>query len=256
MKQLNKNYLNRYSRQIVLKNVGLSGQKKISSSKVFIVGAGGLGSPIADLLCRAGVGEIGIIDNDKVSLSNLNRQTLFNSNDINKYKVKVLKQKLNKINPLVKINIFNKKIDKKNINYFISKYQIIVDASDNFETKFLLNKKSIEFKKKLIVGAISRFDGHVFVFDFKNNKSACLQCFYQEKPSDEVLNCDQEGILGTSANVVGSLQANEILKIIIGTKNILENSILILNTLNLKMRIVKFKKIKLIITRIYIFSIF
>ena len=244
MKQLHKNYLNRYSRQIVLKNVGLSGQKKISSSKVFIVGAGGLGSPIADLLCRAGVGEIGIIDHDKVSLSNLNRQTLFNSNDINKYKVKVLKQKLNKINPLVKINIFNKKIDKKNINYFISKYQIIVDASDNFETKFLLNKKSIEFKKKLIVGAISRFDGHVFVFDFKNNKSACLECFYQEKPSDEVLNCDQEGILGTSANVVGSLQANEILKIIIGTKNILENSILILNTLNLKMRIVKFKKIK------------
>ena len=244
MKKLNKNYLNRYSRQIVLKNVGLSGQKKISSSKVFIVGAGGLGSPIADLLCRAGVGEIGIIDHDRVSLSNLNRQTLFNSNDINKYKVKVLKQKLNKINPLVKINIFNKKIDKKNINYFISKYQIIVDASDNFETKFLLNKKSIEFKKKLIVGAISRFDGHVFVFDFKNNKSACLQCFYQEKPSDEVLNCDQEGILGTSANVVGSLQANEILKIIIGTKNILENSILILNTLNLKMRIVKFKKIK------------
>ena len=244
MKQLNKNYLNRYSRQIVLKNIGLSGQKKISSSKVFIVGAGGLGSPIADLLCRAGVGEIGIIDHDKVSLSNLNRQTLFNSNDINKYKVKVLKQKLNKINPLVKINIFNKKIDKKNINYFISKYQIIVDASDNFETKFLLNKKSIEFKKKLVVGAISRFDGHVFVFDFKNNKSACLQCFYQEKPSDEVLNCDQEGILGTSANVVGSLQANEILKIIIGTKNILENSILILNTLNLKMRIVKFKKIK------------
>ena len=244
MKQLNKNYLNRYSRQIVLKNVGLTGQKKISSSKVFIVGAGGLGSPIVDLLCRAGVGEIGIIDYDKVSLSNLNRQTLFNSNDINKYKVKVLKQKLNKINPLVKINIFNKKIDKKNITYFISKYQIIVDASDNFETKFLLNKKSIEFKKKLVVGAISRFDGHVFVFDFKNNKSACLQCFYQEKPSDEVLNCDQEGILGTSANVVGSLQANEILKIIIGTKNILENSILILNTLNLKIRIVKFKKLK------------
>ena len=109
MKQLNKKFLNRYSRQIVLKNVGLSGQKKISSSKVFIVGAGGLGSPIADLLCRAGVGEIGIIDYDKVSLSNLNRQTLFNSNDVNQYKVQVLKKKLRKINPLVKINIFKKK---------------------------------------------------------------------------------------------------------------------------------------------------
>jgi len=244
MNKINKNYLDRYSRQIVLKNVGLSGQKRISLSKVFIVGAGGLGSPIADLLCRAGVGEIGVIDHDKVSLSNLNRQTLFNLGDINKYKVQVLKQKLKKINPLVKINIFKKKIDKKNINYLISKYQIIVDASDNFETKFLLNKKSIEFKKKLVVGAISRFDGHMFVFNFDNNKSACLQCFYQEKPSDEILNCDQAGILGTSASVVGSLQANEILKMIIGSKNILENSILILNTLNLKIRIVKFKKLK------------
>ena len=244
MKKLNKNYLDRYSRQIVLKNVGLSGQKKISLSKVFIVGAGGLGSPVVDLLCRAGVGEIGIIDHDKVSLSNLNRQTLFNSKDINKYKVQALKQKLKKINPLVRINIFKKKIDKKNINYLISKYQIIVDASDNFKTKFLLNKKSIEFKKKLVVGAISRFDGHIFVFDFKNKKNACLQCFYQEKPSDEILNCDQEGILGTSASVVGSFQANEILKLIIGSKNVLENSILILNTLNLKIRIVKFKKIK------------
>ena len=244
MKKFNKNYLDRYSRQIVLKNVGLSGQKRISLSKVFIVGAGGLGSPIADLLCRAGVGEIGIIDHDKVSLSNLNRQTLFNSRDINKYKVEVLKQKLKKINPLVKVNIFKKKIDKKNISHLISKYQIIVDASDNFETKFLLNRKSIEFKKKLVVGAISRFDGHIFVFNFKNNKGACLQCFYQEKPSDEILNCDQEGILGTSASVIGSLQANEIIKTVIGSKNILENSILILNTLNLKMRIVKFKKIK------------
>ena len=244
MKQLNKNYLDRYSRQIILKNIGISGQKKISSSKVFIVGAGGLGSPIADLLCRAGVGEIGIIDHDKVSLSNLNRQTLYNSGDVNKFKVQVLKQKLKKINPLVKVNIFKKKIDKANINNLILKYHVIVDASDNFETKFLLNTKSIKYKKKLVVGAISRFDGHIFVFDFKKNKSACLQCFYQEKPSDEILNCDQEGILGTSASVIGSLQANEILKSIVGSKNILENSILILNTFNLKIRIVKFRKIK------------
>ena len=244
MRQLNKNYLNRYSRQIVLKNIGISGQKKISSSKVFIVGAGGLGCPIADLLCRAGVGEIGIIDHDKVSLSNLNRQTLFNTADINKYKVSVLKQKLEKINPLIKVNIFKKKIDKKNIDNLISKYQIIVDASDNFDTKFLLNKKSIKYKKKLIVGAISRFDGHIFVFNFKENKSACLQCFYQEKPSDEILNCDQEGVLGTAACVVGSLQANEVIKTILGSKNFLNNSILILNTLSLKMRIVRFKQLK------------
>ncbi len=244
MKKINKNYLERYSRQIVLKNIGIAGQKKISSSKIFIVGAGGLGCPIADLLCRAGVGEIGIIDHDKISLSNLNRQTLFNTNDINNYKVNVLKKKLKKINPLVKVNIFKKKINKTNINNLISKYHLIVDASDNFETKFLLNKMSIKYKKKLVVGAISRFDGHIFVFDFNNNKSACLKCFYQEKPSDEILNCDQEGILGTSANIIGSLQANEIIKIILSFKNNLNNSILILNTLDLKLRVVKFKKIK------------
>ena len=244
MKKINKNYLNRYSRQILLKNIGVAGQKKISSSKVFIVGAGGLGCPVADLLCRAGIGEIGIIDYDKVSVSNLNRQTLFNTNDINKYKVDVLKKRLKKINPLTKIDIFKKKINNNNIKKLISKYQIIVDASDNFTTKFLLNEKALKYKKKLITGAISKYDGHIFVFDFNNKKNACLKCFYQDKPSDEILNCDQEGILGTTASVIGSLQANEILKIILNTKNILENSILILNTLSLRVRIVKFKKIK------------
>ena len=219
-------------------------KKKISSSKVFIVGAGGLGCPIADLLCRAGVGEIGIIDYDRVALSNLNRQTLFNTTDIDKFKVGVLKSKLKKINPRIKINIFKKRIDESNIINLIQKYQIIVDATDNFETKFLLNKNCIKFKKKLVVGAISKFDGHIFLFDFKDKNTACLRCFYQEKPSDEILNCDQEGILGTTASIVGSLQANEIIKSVIGNKNNLYNSILIINTLDLKLRIVKFKKIK------------
>ncbi len=239
-----KNYLDRYSRQIILKNIGISGQKKISSSKVFIVGAGGLGCPIADLLCRAGVGEIGIIDYDKISLSNLNRQTLFNTSDINKFKVEVIKHKLKKINPKIKINIFKKRIDENNIDKLINKYQIVVDATDNFDAKFLLNKSCIKLKKKLVVGAISKFDGHIFLFNFKDKNSACLKCFYQEKPSDEILNCDQEGILGTNASIIGSLQANEVLKTILDSKNILNNSILIVDSLNLKMRIVKFKKIK------------
>ena len=244
MTVLKKSYLDRYSKQIVLKNVGILGQKKITLSKVFIVGAGGLGCPIADLLCRAGVGEIGIIDNDKISLSNLNRQTLFNTSEINKYKVDVLKKKLRDINPLVKVNKYRKRINENNINNLISHYHIIVDASDNFQTKFLLNEKSFKLKKKLVVGAISRYDGHIFVFDFKNNKNACLKCFYQEEPSDEILNCDDEGILGTTANIVGSLQANEVLKLILGSNNVLKNSILILDTLNLKIRLVKFKKIR------------
>ena len=107
-----------------------------------------------------------------------------------------------------------------------------------------MNEKALKYKKKLITGAISKYDGHIFVFDFNNKKNACLKCFYQDEPSDEILNCDQEGILGTTASVIGSLQANEILKIILNTKNVLENSILILNTLSLRVRIVKFKKIK------------
>ncbi len=244
MMKINKTYLERYSRQIVLKNIGIIGQKKITSSKVFIVGAGGLGCPIADLLCRAGVGEIGIIDYDKISLSNLNRQTLFDTSDLNKYKVDILKKKLNKINPLVKINIFKKKIDYKNINKLINKYQIIVDASDNFKTKFLLNEYSLKYKKILIVGAISKFDGHIFSFNFNNKKTSCLKCFYQTEITDEFLDCESEGVLGTIAGIVGNIQANEVIKIILKLDNSLDSSILIINLLTLSFRKVKFLKKK------------
>ena len=244
MSQVSKNYIDRYSRQIVLKNIGILGQKKISLSKVFIVGAGGLGCPVADLLCRAGVGEIGIIDYDKVSLSNLNRQTLFNTNDINKYKVDVLKKKLKNTNPLVKINIYKKKIDKKNVDKIISKYHIIVDASDNFDTKFLLNNKSFEFKKKLVVGAISKYDGHIFSFNFNSRKTSCLKCFYQTEITDEFLDCESEGVLGTIAGIVGNIQANEVIKKILKLDNSLDSSILIINLLTLSFRKVKFLKKK------------
>ena len=243
-KKLKKDSLERYSRQIILKDIGIIGQKKIINSKVLIVGGGGLGCPVADLLARSGIGLIGVIDFDKVSLSNIHRQTLYTAKDIGKFKVNIIKKRLNLINKEVKVKIYNKKADDKNLKNIINKYDVVVDGSDNFKTKFLLNESSIKNKKKLVVGAISRFDGHIFVFNFNNNKSACLKCFYQEKPSDDILNCDQEGILGTTATILGSFQANEIIKLIIGSKNNLNNSILILNTLNLNQRIVKFKKIK------------
>ena len=147
-KNLNKNSLIRYSRQIILKNIGTIGQKKILNSKVLIVGAGGLGCPVADLLTRSGVGEIGVIDYDKVSLSNIHRQTLYTTKDVNKYKVDVVKKKLNSINKEVKVNIYNQKANKKNLKNIIKKYDVIVDGSDNFKTKFLLNTFSLKFKKK------------------------------------------------------------------------------------------------------------
>ena len=243
-KNLKKDSLIRYSRQIILKNIGIIGQKKIINSKVLIVGGGGLGCPIADLLTRSGIGLIGVIDFDKVSLSNIHRQTLYTTKDIGKYKVKVLKKKLNLINKEVKVKIYNKKADDKNLKNIINKYDIVVDGSDNFKTKFLLNKFSIKFEKKLVVGAISKFDGHIFTFNFNKKNIPCLRCFYQTEPSDQFLNCESEGILGSTASIVGSIQANEVLKIILGIGKNLKSNIFILDFLNLNFRKVLFKKRK------------
>ena len=241
---LNKDLIERYSRQIVLKDVGVIGQKKILSSKVLIVGAGGLGCPIADYLSRAGVGTIGIADFDKINLSNIHRQNLYNSKDIGKYKVDVVKEKIKSINPFTKTKTYKKKISHKNLNNIIKNFDIIVDGSDNFRTKFLLNKYSIKYKKILIVGAISKFDGHVFTFDFKNKKAPCLRCFYQSEPSDEILNCEAEGIMGPVAGIIGNIQASEVLKKILKIGKDLNNCILILNLLTLNFRKVAFKKKK------------
>ena len=243
-KSLKKDSLIRYSRQIVLKNVGIVGQKKIINSKVLIVGAGGLGCPISDLLARSGVGLLGVIDFDKVSLSNIHRQTLYTTKDIGKFKVKVLKKKLNLINKEVNVKIYNKKADDKNLKKIINKYDIIVDGSDNFKTKFLLNKFSLKLKKKLIVGAISKFDGHIFSFNFNKKSTPCLKCFYQTEPSDDFLNCESEGILGSTANIIGGIQANEVIKIILGIGKYLKSNIFILDFLNLNFRKVVFKKRK------------
>ena len=244
IKKLKKDSLERYSRQIILKNIGIIGQKKIINSKVLIVGVGGLGCPIADLLTRSGIGLIGVIDFDKVSLSNIHRQTLYSTKDIGKFKVNVIKKKLNLINKEVKVKIYNKKADEENLKNILNKYDVIVDGSDNFKTKFLLNKFSLKFKKKLIVGAISKFDGHIFSFDFNKKKIPCLKCFYQTEPSDQFLNCESEGILGSTANIVGGIQANEVLKIILGIGKNLKSNIFILDFLNLSFRKVLFKKRK------------
>jgi len=241
---LSKNLIERYSRQIVLKDVGIAGQKTIINSKVLIVGAGGLGCPIADYLSRAGVGTIGIADHDKVSLSNIHRQSLYNSKDVGKFKVNVLKEKIKSINHLIKIKIIKKKITYNNFNSIIKNFDIIIDGSDNFKTKFLLNKYSIKYKKILIVGAISKFDGHVFSFDFKNKKTPCLKCFYQSEPSDEILNCEAEGILGPVAGIIGNIQANEVLKKILSIGSNLDGSILIINLLKLNFRKVSYSKKK------------
>ena len=241
---LNKKLVERYSRQIVLKDVGPTGQKKIMNSKVLVVGAGGLGCPVIDYLSRAGVGNIGVVDNDKVNISNIHRQSLYNSKDVGKFKVNVVKQKIKLINPQVNIKTFRVRIEKKNIEKIFKNYHFIIDGSDNFKTKFLLNEYSLKYKKVLIVGAISKMDGHIFTFNFKNKKNTCLKCFYQSEPSDEILNCEYEGILGPVAGIVGNIQAMEVLKKILNLNKESNNKILILDLFNLNFRKVQFEKKK------------
>ena len=236
--------LERYSRQIVLKKVGILGQKKNYNSKVLVVGCGGLGTPVIDLLSRAGVGEIGMMDHDKVSMSNLHRQVIFTSDDVGKYKVSILKKKISKINKNVKVKIYRDKAEDKNLGKILKLYDVIVDGTDNFKAKFLLNKFSLKYKKKLIIGAISKFEGHIFTFDFNLKKTPCLKCFYQGEPSEGVLDCETDGILGSTAVVTGSLQANEVLKAILNVGKNLNSHILIIDLLNLKFRKVLFKKRK------------
>ena len=243
--KLNKNQLEKYSRQIILKNIGILGQKKISNSKVLIVGIGGLGCPVAEFLTRSGIGVIGIVDHDLVSLSNIHRQSLYDEKDLDKSKVKVAQKKLKKINSKTKVKTYNFKLDRKNFIKIIKNYDYIVDGTDNFETKFLINDICIKYKKILVTGAISKFDGHIFSFNFKNKKNPCLRCFYQEETiADDVLNCEYEGILGTVAGIIGTMQANEILKNILDIGKNLNGLILIIDLLNINFRKVKLNKRK------------
>ena len=242
---LNKNQIERFSRQIILKNIGVLGQKKILNSKVLIIGMGGLGCPVAEFLARSGIGTIGIVDDDIVNLSNIHRQSLYDEKDLGRSKVKVAQKKLEKINSKTKVNFFNYKLDKKNFEKIIKNYDYIVDGTDNFTAKFLINDLSLEHRKFLVTGAISKFDGHIFTFNFSDKKNPCLRCFYQEENiSDDILNCEYEGILGTIAGVVGTIQANEILKKIINIGQNLNGFILILDLLNLNFRKVKLNKRK------------
>ena len=243
--KLDKYQVERFSRQIVLKDIGASGQKKIIQSKVLIIGMGGLGCPVAEFLTRAGVGTLGIVDYDNVDLSNIHRQSLYNVSDIKKSKVLVAKKKLKKINSKINIICHKIRIDKNNLKKIIKEYNYIVDGSDNFETKFLINDTCKKFKKFLVTGAISKFDGHIFTFDFKDIKTPCIRSFFQEKKiSDDILNCEYEGVLGTVAGIIGTIQANEILKKILNIGENLNGYILILDLLNLNFRKVKLNKLK------------
>ena len=241
--EFTKKQIDRYSRQIILKKIGVIGQKKLLKASVLIVGAGGLGSPIAIYLAALGIGKIGIVDKDTVEISNLSRQIIFSTSDLKKKKSSAAINKLRKMNPDIKLHSFNKRLVKKNINQIAKNFDLIVDGSDNFRTRFLINDYCLKHKKTLVSGAISKFDGQVYTFNFSKKNSPCLRCYIPHTPTNlDVDNCEYEGVLGTLGGIIGSIQANEVAKEILEIGDTLCGHILIIDALKLTFRKVKLNK--------------
>ena len=232
--EINSSHFKRFEKQIILKKIGLAGQKRIFSANVLVVGLGGLGCPLLTYISSSGVGKIGIVDFDKVEISNLNRQTLFDPSDIGKSKVNQAKKAINKINKKINIVSFRKKITSKNIKKILGGFDIICDGTDNYNTRYLINDYCVKNKKILISSAISKFDGQLMKFDFKK-KGPCYRCFMPSPPDFEN-NCQAEGIFSPVAGIMGSLQANEVLKCILNSKNDLTNHVLIFDSLKTEFR--------------------
>ena len=230
----------RYSRHILLANVGGKGQQKLLDSKVLIIGAGGLGSPIALYLAAAGVGTIGLVDGDVVDLSNLQRQIAHHTSDINRLKVESAGNKINEINPDVKVKLYPKRIGAKDIISIIEDYDFIIEGTDNFPTKFLVNDACLKAGKPFSIGGILRFQGQTFTHV---PGSACYRCMFRQPPPDGVVpTCAEAGVLGAVAGMIGTVQANEALKYILGVGKLLTNRILMMDALNAEWRTVDVKK--------------
>ncbi len=241
MKISNKEYI-KFSKQIILKKFGIIGQKRVKSSKVLVVGMGGLGCPLSIYLSSLGVGTIGIVDNDKVELSNLNRQIIFNSKDIGKFKVDMAKKRIKSINNNTRVMSFKLKLNKHNADKLIKNFDIICDGTDNFETRLLINDSCLKNKKILVSAAVSGFDGHIFKFDFRK-KTPCYRCFMPEVPSQNY-NCETEGVTPTITGIMGTLQANEVLNSILNFKSNMEKKMIIFNAMQMSFRKVNLSKNK------------
>ena len=233
--------IERYSRQILLPDVGGKGQEKILSAKVLVIGAGGLGSPAALYLAAAGVGRLGIVDSDKVELNNLQRQVLHSTKTVGELKVESAKRTLSNLNTDIEVIPYNIRLTSANIMDVIKGYDIVVDGSDNFPTRYLVNDACVLAKKPLSHGGIFRYDGQAITII--PGKSACYRCLFPEPPPPGLVpSCQEAGILGAVAGVIGVIQANEVLKLILGTGSPLAGKLLIFNALDSSFRTVRVPK--------------
>ena len=237
--------LEQYDRHLRIDKIGITGQEKLKNSDVLVVGAGGLGSPILLYLASVGVGRIGILDGDKVSRSNLNRQILYTTEDIGKDKALVARDKLKKINPFIKIESFSTQIlDDVSTKNIFSEFSAIIDATDNYQTRYLINKGAVDLNKPLFIGAVGRFVGQATVVI--PHKTACFNCIFPEKDQETVEKLTQtnreRGILGTVVGVTGTVVANEFIKSILGIGELLTDKLFIFDALNNEFSIVKLEK--------------
>lgn len=233
--------MNRYNRHIILPEIGEKGQQKLLNSKVLVVGAGGLGCPILQYLCAAGIGTIGIVDDDVVDESNLQRQVLYGSSSIGELKVLAAKKRLEDLNNTITIHAYAEKLTHTNAIDLFEKYDLIVDGTDNFATRYLINDAAIITKKPLVYGAIYKFEGQVAVFNYNNGPS--YRCLFPNPPkADEVPNCSEVGVLGVLPGIIGTMQANEVLKIVLGIGTVLSGKILYYNALTVQSTTIAIRK--------------
>ena len=236
----------RYSRHLLLPEIGIIGQEKLKKSRVLVIGAGGLGCPVLMYLTSAGVGKIGIVDFDVVDETNLQRQLLYNTNDIGRYKSEIAKQKLSVQNPHVEIKSIQNKLTVQNAIDLFSRYDIIVDGTDNFSTRYMVNDACALLEKPLVSGSIFKFEGQISVFNFKNKDGKLgptYRCLFPSPPLPETSpSCSEIGVLSILPGIVGTLMTNEVIKIITNLGEILSGKILIIDALTLNFRIVEIER--------------
>ncbi len=241
--------MSRYSRHISLKEIGIDGQQKINSAKVLVVGAGGLGCPVLQYLTAAGIGTIGIVDFDTVEESNLQRQVLFGTSSLGKNKAEVAKEVLSNLNPTIAINSYTEKLSPENVVSIFDAYDIIVDATDNFATRYLINDATIVLDKTVVYGAIYKFEGQVTVFNQNNGPS--YRCFFPNPPQKGTMpNCSEVGVLGVLPGIIGALQANEVLKLVLGIGNTLSGKLYCFNALSNQSNTLRFHRNELEIEKV------
>jgi molybdopterin/thiamine biosynthesis adenylyltransferase/rhodanese-related sulfurtransferase len=240
--QLNNDEIRRYSRHLILPEVGLAGQKKIKAASVLCIGAGGLGSPIAMYLAAAGIGKIGIVDFDTVDYSNLQRQILHTDADVGRSKAESAKETIRGINPNVEVVIHNTRISSENALDLIRPYDIVVDGTDNFPTRYLTNDACVILKKPNVYGSIFRFEGQASVFA-PHLGGPCYRCLYPEPPPPGMVpSCAEGGVLGVLPGIIGCIQTTEILKLALGKGTTLVGRLVLFNALDMKFRELKLRR--------------